>query len=87
MRQASLIVLILLIWNVIVFITYGIDKRRAVQKAWRISERTLLLEAICLGGLGAILGGNYFHHKTRKWYFQVTWLVGLAILVIVIYLI
>lgn len=51
--------------NVIAFALYGIDKRRAKQGAWRISEYTLLLVALLGGSLGALLGMRYFRHKTR----------------------
>ena len=51
--------------NLIAFALYGIDKRRAKQGAWRISEYTLLLVALLGGSLGALLGMRYFHHKTR----------------------
>ena len=51
--------------NLIAFALYGIDKRRAKQGAWRISEYTLLLAALLGGSLGALLGMRYFRHKTR----------------------
>lgn len=51
--------------NLIAFALYGIDKRRAKQGVWRISEYTLLLVALLGGSLGALLGMRYFHHKTR----------------------
>ncbi|MBF1067638.1 MAG: DUF1294 domain-containing protein [Porphyromonadaceae bacterium] len=55
----------LILMNLIAFALYGIDKRRAKQGAWRISEYTLLLVALLGGSLGALLGMRYFHHKTR----------------------
>ena len=55
----------LILINLIAFALYGIDKRRAKQGAWRISEYTLLLVALLGGSLGALLGMRYFHHKTR----------------------
>ena len=45
------------------FITYGVDKIKAIKGKWRIPEKTLLWESILFGGLGAFLGGNFFHHK------------------------
>lgn len=72
-------------WNLLVFITYGLDKRRAVRQDWRIPEKVLLWEAFLLGGLGALLAGRFFHHKTRKWYFQVIWVLGLLVLAAAIY--
>ena len=55
----------LILMNLIAFALYGIDKRRAKQGAWRISEYTLLLVALLGGSLGALLGMRYFRHKTR----------------------
>ena len=55
----------LILMNFIAFALYGIDKRRAKQGAWRISEYTLLLVALLGGSLGALLGMRYFRHKTR----------------------
>ena len=55
----------LILMNLIAFALYGIDKRRAKQGAWRISEYTLLLVALLGGSLGALVGMRYFRHKTR----------------------
>ena len=59
------------IWNLVVFVVYGIDKGRAKRDKWRISERTLLLMALFLGGTGALLGMGVFHHKTRHKKFSI----------------
>lgn len=59
----------LVIMNAVDFVLYAIDKRRAVQGAWRIPEKTLLLTAFVGGALGALLAMHAVHHKTRKWYF------------------
>ncbi|MDR0199472.1 MAG: DUF1294 domain-containing protein [Streptococcaceae bacterium] len=74
--------LALLIWQVVVFVSYTVDKQRAVHGLWRISERALLLEAVIAGGLGAILAGKICHHKTRKWYFWLAWIFGLLVLLL-----
>lgn len=55
----------LILMNLIAFALYGIDKRRAKQGAWRISEYALLLVALLGGSLGSLLGMHYFRHKTR----------------------
>ncbi len=60
------ITLTLLIWNVIIFIIYGIDKSKARRGAWRIPEKILLTIALVCGGFGAWLAGMIFHHKTRN---------------------
>jgi uncharacterized membrane protein YsdA (DUF1294 family) len=50
--------------NVLTFFVYGIDKWRAKQGRWRISEATLLMLAIIGGSIGALLGMRIWHHKT-----------------------
>ena len=74
----------LLLMNIIGFSQMGIDKKRAVRGAWRISEASLFLTALLGGALGSTLGMHYFRHKTRHWYF----LYGMpAILIIQILLV
>ena len=51
--------------NLITFLAYGLDKMKAKRDAWRIKESTLLLLAAIGGSLGALLGMQVFHHKTR----------------------
>lgn len=48
----------------------GMDKRKAKQGKWRISEKTLFLVALLGGALGSTIGMHLFHHKTRHWYFK-----------------
>lgn len=55
--------------NLIGFLVMGIDKRKAIKRAWRISEATLFLIAIVGGSIGSILGMKIFRHKTKHWYF------------------
>ncbi len=54
------------VWNVCVFVLYGIDKRKAKKGSRRIRESTLILTAFLLGGYGAICGMVLFNHKTSK---------------------
>ena len=56
--------------NLLTFVLYGVDKRRAKKGAWRISEKTLLLLPLLGGSIGGILGMQVFRHKTKHWYFQ-----------------
>jgi uncharacterized membrane protein YsdA (DUF1294 family) len=68
-----------LIWylaliNVLTFIFYGIDKYYAASGSWRIREKTLLFLALLGGSVGALLGMNFFRHKTKKDSF-ILWLV------------
>jgi len=78
---------LLALWNLVVFITYAMDKWKAVHHRWRIPEKILLSFSLFAGGLGAILAGKLVHHKTRKWYFWLSWIIGLVIDIIIIYLI
>ncbi len=41
------------------------DKKRAIQKRWRISEATLMTVAAIGGSIGTLLGMRLFRHKTR----------------------
>lgn len=65
-----ILVVYLLAINLLAFILYGIDKKRARKREWRISEKTLIGIAVIGSCVGAILGMHIFHHKTRHWYFR-----------------
>ena len=60
----------LVIVTLLGFAVMGIDKKRAIRGAWRISEASLFLTALVGGSLGCTLGMHYFHHKTKHWYFR-----------------
>ena len=55
--------------NLLTFIVYGADKRRARKGKWRVPEKTLFLLPLLGGSVGALLGMRVFHHKTKHWYF------------------
>ena len=57
---------VLIIWNIIVFLIYGIDKWKARHSKYRTSEFSLLLCAFLLGAVGALFGMVIFNHKTSK---------------------
>ena len=77
----------ILIWNLLVFMIYGIDKSKAKRGAWRIPEKYLLSFAFLCGGFGAWLAGVTFHHKTRKWYFKTVWFLGIVTTLVTLYLV
>jgi uncharacterized membrane protein YsdA (DUF1294 family) len=52
--------------NLLAFVMYGIDKRKAIKGARRIPEKTLILLAVLGGAIGAFIGMHVFHHKTKK---------------------
>ena len=56
--------------NIIGFIIMGVDKKRAIRGAFRISEASLFFIALIGGSLGSIVGMQHFRHKTKHWYFQ-----------------
>ncbi len=62
--------LYLAVINLVTFVLYGVDKRRARREQWRIPEKTLLLLPLIGGSVGGILGMRVFHHKTKHWYFR-----------------
>ena len=76
------ILIVLSVLNLVTFILYGIDKRRARKGRWRISEATLLWMAALGGSLGAWCGMRVWHHKTlhRKFRYGVPALLFLQIL-------
>lgn len=54
----------LLAVNIATFFLYGIDKYKAKNGRWRISEAILLLMAVIGGSIGAWAGMRLWHHKT-----------------------
>ncbi|WP_236683000.1 DUF1294 domain-containing protein [Streptococcus sp. X16XC17] len=79
--------LLLLFWNVFSFLVYGLDKGKARKGIYRISEKKLLLITYFFGGVGAYIGAYFFHHKTRKWYFQIAFIAGVILDLALFYII
>lgn len=75
----AIIVSLAIIINVWTFMLFGIDKIKAENKSWRISEGSLLFWALVGGTPGAYAGRAVFRHKTRKQPFSDV-LHGIAIL-------
>ena len=59
----------LAIMNIAGFASMGIDKKRAIRGAYRISEASLFMVALLGGSMGSILGMQLFRHKTKHWSF------------------
>ena len=70
-------VAILAVVSFLTYVLYGIDKRRAMEGQWRISEKTLLAFSLLGGALGGYLAMKTLHHKTRHWYFYAVNIVGM----------
>ncbi|MBD5490604.1 MAG: DUF1294 domain-containing protein [Lachnospiraceae bacterium] len=84
MNSFDIIILYVAAVNVISFLMMGIDKRKAVKRAFRIPESTLFVLAIIGGSIGSIIGMHLFRHKTRHWYFLYGMPVILALQIILI---
>lgn len=70
MEIKLIFIIYLSVINIIGYALMGIDKRRAIRGAWRISEASLFFTAIIGGSIGCILGMKHFRHKTKHWYFK-----------------
>lgn len=57
--------------NILAFLVFGLDKRKARKDRWRVPEATLLLLAVIGGSAGALLGMVVFRHKTRHNKFRI----------------
>lgn len=57
--------------NIVTFLVMGLDKWKAKRGSWRIQESALFTFVIFGGGIGGILGMKVFHHKTKKFKFQI----------------
>ena len=54
------------------------DKVKAINKQYRVSEKTLFLIALILGGIGIYIGMYLFRHKTK----HVKFTVGIPLIII-----
>ncbi|EQL80526.1 PF06961 domain protein [Streptococcus pyogenes UTMEM-1] len=41
---------------------------------------------VLFGGFGALLAAKKYHHKTRKWYFVITWYTSILLTLLVTYI-
>lgn len=75
----------LTIINILTFLIYGIDKLKAKEHWWRISETTLLLLAVVGGSAGAWLGMKVWHHKTlhKKFKYGIPVIFILQVMVVI----
>lgn len=74
----------LIVINILTFLTFGIDKKKAILNEKRVSENTLLIICFLGGILGGLLGMMIFHHKTRKLKFLI--IMPLIMLIWIIFL-
>ena len=80
---------ILLIYAIIInlaaFFYFGWDKMKSESHSDRISEKALWLLVVLGGSIGALLGMNYFRHKTKKLSFQAVLAIILALQTAIIF--
>ncbi len=69
--------------NLIGLFIMKIDKQKAIERQYRISEKTLWTIAVIGGAIGATIGMNLFRHKTKHLSFKVGFPI-LAILDIIL---
>ena len=84
---ANALLYYLIVINIVTFLVYGIDKWKAKQGSWRISEATLLILAVIGGSIGALLGMRVWHHKTMHKKFKYGLPLILLVQIALIYLI
>jgi uncharacterized membrane protein YsdA (DUF1294 family) len=77
--MANVLLYYLIVINIVTFLVYGIDKWKAKQGSWRISEATLLILAVIGGSIGALLGMKVWRHKTQHKKFK----YGLPLILII----
>lgn len=65
MKSIALWAGIYVILNLISFIMFAVDKRKAIKKQWRISESALITASI-FGVIGGLCGMYIMRHKTKK---------------------
>ncbi len=75
----NLFLFYLLIINIASFYAMYIDKKKAINHEYRISENTLIVLSLVGGSLGILLGMYRFHHKTKKNKFK----IGVPIILII----
>ncbi|MCR4677642.1 MAG: DUF1294 domain-containing protein [Lachnospiraceae bacterium] len=57
--------------NLFGFASMGMDKYRAQNHKWRISEAMLFFFAIIGGSIGSLIGMRFFRHKTKHKLFTI----------------
>jgi len=61
----SIILIVYAVLNIISFVMFAVDKRKAVNNKWRIPEATLIGASV-FGIFGGFCGMYLIHHKTKK---------------------
>lgn len=72
------LVIYILIINLFAIFLMKYDKVKAINNQYRVSEKTLFLIALILGGIGIYIGMYLFRHKTK----HVKFTVGIPLIII-----
>lgn len=64
--------------SVAAYITYAVDKKAAIRKRRRVSEKSLHLLSLA-GGAGAWLAQQHLRHKTQKTPFRLVYWLTVAL--------
>lgn len=74
-----------LLINLFTYALFYVDKQRAINHQYRISEK-ILINLILIGGfVGAYFGMYHFHHKTKKTKFKIALISGVVIFGLLLY--
>lgn len=64
------ILAIYIFYNIVVLVTFAVDKKYSENKKKRIPEKLLWKMVFLMGALGAYFGMILFRHKTKKTHFR-----------------
>lgn len=67
-----ILIVYFVVMNIITFTLFAVDKKRAIQKKWRIKEATLLGFSLFGGALLGLVAMHSLRHKTKKKYFTIS---------------
>lgn len=69
----------LIIINVVTFLVFAVDKKRAQKRRWRIPEAWLFGLSLIGGSLGGLISMKVMKHKTKK----MSFVIGMPLLLII----
>ena len=81
------IAVVVILMNIVTFSMYAMDKSKAKQGKWRISEATLIACGFFMGGIGAFIAMRVLRHKTQHIKFKILVPVAMLLNAIVIFLV
>ncbi len=73
--------------SLLLFALMGYDKHCAKADKRRLPEKRLLLLGVVGGMIGGLLGMKIFHHKTRKSYFSLIYILSIVLHISIIFIV